>query len=286
MKPGPIKWHGGKAYLAKEIVALMPPRCKTPNKPADDDKGWLHYVEPYFGGGAVLLANDPEGISEVVNDLNRELAFFWHTLANIKLFPDFLRRVEATQFSEELWDKSTTNPVNCLARLPADSAADFFVRCRQSLAGRMDSFTGITKTRTRRGMNNEVSAWLTAIDGLPAVHARLKRVLILNRDALDVIRSQDGPQTLFYLDPPYLHETRNTTKEYGEFEMTEQQHIELLSELVATEGKWMLSGYQSKLYESFFKDFPHKRHDFEIDNKAAGGKTKRRMVESVWCNWV
>ena len=43
----PLKWHGGKYYLASKIVRLMPP----PH---------LHYVEPYFGGGAVLFARDPE----------------------------------------------------------------------------------------------------------------------------------------------------------------------------------------------------------------------------------
>ena len=42
----PLKWHGGKYYLAAKIVALMPPH--------------LHYVEPFFGGGAVLLDRDPE----------------------------------------------------------------------------------------------------------------------------------------------------------------------------------------------------------------------------------
>ena len=50
----PLKWHGGKNYLAKKIVELMPPRCKKPNAPEADDPGWLHYVEPHFGGGAVL----------------------------------------------------------------------------------------------------------------------------------------------------------------------------------------------------------------------------------------
>ena len=29
----PLKWHGGKHYLAKKIIELMPPH--------------LHYVEPY-----------------------------------------------------------------------------------------------------------------------------------------------------------------------------------------------------------------------------------------------
>lgn len=67
-RPGPpLKWHGGKHYLAQDIVAMMPPRCRRPGNPAADDTGWLHYVEPYFGGGAVLLANDPIGISEVAN---------------------------------------------------------------------------------------------------------------------------------------------------------------------------------------------------------------------------
>ena len=64
---GPLKWHGGKTYLARRIVDLMP-RHKT-------------YVEPYCGGAAVLLAKPPtwraadlggseRGVSETINDLN------------------------------------------------------------------------------------------------------------------------------------------------------------------------------------------------------------------------
>jgi site-specific DNA-adenine methylase len=41
----PLKWHGGKHYLATKIMALMPPH--------------LHYVEPYAGWLAVLLAKNP-----------------------------------------------------------------------------------------------------------------------------------------------------------------------------------------------------------------------------------
>ncbi len=84
----------------------------------------------------------------------------------------------------------------------------FFITCRQSLAGRMEDFAPLSRTRTRRRMNEQCSAWLTAVEGLIEVHGRLKRVVILNRPALEVIRQEDGPQTLFYLDPPYLHQTR------------------------------------------------------------------------------
>jgi DNA adenine methylase len=283
---GPLKWHGGKSYLAKRIVALMPPRCKNPNAPAVNDAGWLHYVEPYFGGGAVLLENNPEGISEVANDLNGELTNFWRVLQGEATFNQFLRLVEAIPFSKQEFKNANVNSI-----LDADGygesvhrAATFFIRCRQSLSGRMDSFAGITRSRTRRGMNEQVSAWLNCIEGLPAVHARLKRVLILNDDALTVIRKEDGPRTLFYLDPPYLHETRATTGEYVH-EMSKADHAKLLDLLAGIEGKFLLSGYRSPLYNVVAERRGWNLHTFELPNNAASGKEKRRMAECVWTNY-
>lgn len=283
----PLKWHGGKNYLAARIVDLMPPR-----KTAANPDGWLHFVEPFAGSLAVLLANDPEGISEVVNDLNGDLTNFWMVLRDDGLFTRFQRFCEATPFCETGWHDAM-----CVLHNPdlgAGNAGDghyeitrawcFFVACRQSLAGRMDSFAPLSRTRTRRGMNEQASAWLNAVEGLPAVHARLKRVVILNRDALDVIRQQDGPQTLYYLDPPYLHETRATTGEYAH-EMTEAQHRALLELLAGIQGKFLLSGYASPLYDSFATAHGWKRHDFELPNNAASGESKRRMVETIWCNY-
>lgn len=285
--PNPLKWHGGKRYLASKIVALMPPRCKNPNKPSDDDPGYLHYVEPFAGGLSVLLANNPEGISEVVNDINGDLINFWGILASDE-FDGFRERIQATPFSEAHWEGAKLRCAMEKSQRSMDRvgyAINFFIWCRQSLAGRMTGFTGVTKTRTRRGMNNEVSAWLTAIEGLPQVHERLKRVLILNRDALEVIRSQDGPRTLFYLDPPYLHETRTTTTEYGDYEMTPEQHQGLLDTLAEIKGRFILSGYNSEMYDVMAKKHRWNRTDWVIDNKASGAKTKRVMIESCWRNY-
>ncbi len=269
----PLKWHGGKGMMAHKIVGLFPPHT--------------HYVEPFAGGLSVLLARDPEGVSEVVNDLNRQLWRFWNLLAHPDHFPQFVRMVEAKPFCEETWRAAryacTLSPPETDEEWVAE-AVNFFVWCRQSLAGRMRSFTGITKTRTRRGMNNEVSAWLTAVEGLPAVHERLKRVLILNRPALDVIHGQDGPHTLFYCDPPYLQETRTAPNVYAH-EMTEGQHQDLLVALAGIDGKFLLSGYRSPLYDRFAEQYGWHRTDFEMANHASGGKSKRRMVECVWSNF-
>jgi DNA adenine methylase len=155
----PIKWHGGKHYLAKKIIALMPPRCKNPNAPATDDPGWLHYVEPYAGGLAVLLENDPEGISEVVNDLNGDLINFWRVLSLAEPFEAFRRRIEATPFAQPYFE--LVQMAQAIKHCPdgtseeksVGAAVSFFILCRQSLSGRMDAFAGITRNRTRRGMN-------------------------------------------------------------------------------------------------------------------------------------
>ena len=89
---GPLKTHGGKHYLAQKIIALMPPHT--------------HFVEPFAGGLAVLLAKECEGISEVVNDLDGNFTNFWQVLQDESLFAEFQRRVQAIPFSEVQWRKA------------------------------------------------------------------------------------------------------------------------------------------------------------------------------------
>jgi DNA adenine methylase len=134
-------------------------------------------------------------------------------------------------------------------------------------------------------MNEQVSAWLTAVDGLPEFHQRLRRVEIRCKDAVELILELDSPATLFYLDPPYLHETRSTTSEYGAYEMSREQHVKLLATLAGIEGKFILSGYRSELYNRFAKKCGWRRVDFDLPNNASSAATKERKIECVWCNY-
>lgn len=272
----PIKWHGGKGAfggkLAKWIISLMPPHH-------------LHYVEPFFGGGSVLLHKDPEGVSEVVNDCHLQLMEFWSVLRSEEWFEKFKRTVEAVPFSEEMFKGSAQDKT--LWKFEdhiVSNAVRFFIRARQSRQGLMKDFATLSRTRTRSGMNEQVSAWLNAIEGLPDVHSRLKRVVILNRPALQVIEQQDGPDTCFYLDPTYLHETRVTTSDY-QHEMTIADHTDLLLALRMIRGKFLLSGYRSRLYDLAAEASAWKRHDFEIVNNASSKDTKEVKTECVWTNF-
>jgi DNA adenine methylase len=280
----PLKRHGGKSYLAKRIIDLMPPRAQNTNAPTADDPGWLHYCEPFFGGGAVLLALDPFGISEVANDLDEELSSFWHVLKSPVHFPEFLRLASLTPVSEVEFARACQPTQIGHQPSPVERALAFFVRNRQSRQALEKDFLTPVRNRTRRGMQDQVSSWLSAIDGLPALHARLQRVLVLNRDALDVIKSEDGPRTLFYVDPPYLQGTRTVKNAYS-FEMTEAGHQKLLETLAGIQGRFLLSGYPSQMYDSFAKGHGWHCTEFEIDNKAASGANKRTMIECVWTNY-
>ena len=133
----PLKWHGGKHYLAKRIIELMPEH--------------IHYVEPFFGGGSVLLEKDPEGVSEVINDVHYELTNFWRTLQDAGRFDAFKRIVDVIPFSQVEWEDShqeTDDPIR--------AAVNFFVRCRQSRAGKLNVFCD-TEPKSNASQNERAS---------------------------------------------------------------------------------------------------------------------------------
>jgi len=260
-----LKRYGGKAYLAQKIRSLFPPHTR--------------YCEPYFGSGAVLFTGDGDGVAEFANDLDRELTNFWMVLRDT---PDrMLRKLWATPLGRWFFEEAAEN-LKSDDRLQRATA--FFIRNRQSRQGLGKDYCTPT-SRLRRGMNEQVSAWLSAVDGLPEFHQRLRRVEIRCQDALDFIRELDSPETLFYCDPPYLHETRASVGEYGGLEMSAEDHEKLLHYLHRIRGKFVLSGYRSELYDRFAAVAGWRRVDFEIDNKASNAKEKPRKIESLWMNY-
>jgi DNA adenine methylase len=268
----PLKVHGGKnahgGKLARWIISHMPAHQT--------------YVEPYAGGLAVLLWKDPEGVNEVVNDLNGDLTNFWRVLQDADHFKQFLRVVDAVPFSEVEWREAGDRLQRCPDASPVQRATWFFVHARMSLAGRANCFASISKTRTRRGRNEQASAWRNAVEGLADVHERLMRVTILNRPALEVIQQFDRSDVVHYCDPPYLASTRASPDVYAH-EMSAGDHRELLDVLKKCKSKVLLSGYPSAMYDEALTGW--NRRTMDVPNHAAGGSTKARMTEVVWTNF-
>lgn len=247
----------------------------------------LHRVHAYAGGLGEFWSWPHESVSEVINDINLDLTNFWDTLKDPVAFGEFQRQISVTPFSQVEWERAQEllgehgAPCSLVQR-----AVAFFVLCRQSMSGRMTNFAPLSRTRTRRGMNEQASAWIGAIEGLPQVHERLRPVAILHNHAPHVIRSQDGLDTLHYIDAPYIHSTRSTTKEYGEHEMTDEQHRELIDTLLSCKGKVMVSMYHHPIYDALHLNHGWRVVEFDLPNNAASGDVKRRMTECVWCSFA
>ena len=267
--PCPLKWHGGKFYLAADFHRLAPPH--------------IHRTHTYAGGLGEFWNWPHDGVSEVVNDIDGALTNFWRVLQGEDTFNRFMRIVQAMPFSQVEWQDSLI--IDPTAE-PVQRAVHFFVRVRQSMSGRKDCFAPISRNRVRRAMNEQASAWLSAVDGLPMVHHRLKRVVILNMPAIDAIQSQDGRTTLHYVDAPYVLDTRVTVGEYGLFEMTDDQHRELIRVLLSCEGKVMVSMYHHPIYDVLHLEHGWQVHEFDLPNNASAADVKERKIECVWCNFI
>lgn len=264
-----LKFHGGKGAhqgrLAKWIIKHFPDH--------------LHFVETHFGGGAITFAKPFIGVSEIANDINGRLTNFWNVLKRDSSFAQFKRIVDATPFSKVEWELSRD-----VSPDPIEDAVRFFVFCRQSLAGRMGDFASISRTRLRRKMNEQVSAWWSSVDGLYECHARLRRIVIFNEDAFLTIAREDTPKTLFYCDPPYPKDTR-TAPEVYEYEMTTSQHLALLQHLASIRGKFVISTYPNDLYHTEAIKNGWNHDDFIAPNNASGSEQKRIMTERIYYNF-
>jgi DNA adenine methylase len=236
----PVKWYGGKRYLASRIIDKFPAH--------------RIYLEP-FGGGASVLLNKPPVEVETYNDLDLRISRL-----------EFEAAAKYPEGADEL-----------------EQAVCDFVRWRQSFGGKGKNWS-YTTGRARGGMAGDVNAWWTAIDMLPQIIDRLRRVQIICQSAFEAIPRFDHEEALIYCDPPYVHQTRakGSTAVYG-VEMTDDQHRELAAMLSKCKAKVVLSGYPSPLYEELYEGW--KRVEFDIANHAAGGKTKARERECLWMNF-
>lgn len=196
-----------------------------------------------------------------------------------------------TPFSEALWREAQSKlsqaeksdpPTTPDAILEVGLAV--FLHTRFSMAANARSFAPVSRGRLRRGMNEQVSAFLTSVEDLQPVRDRLVRMLLLCGDMHDAIQRTDHPDTFFYIDPPFLPETRVSKKIYRH-EMTPEQHQAMLDRLATIEGKFLLCSYPSSMYMEAIKKHGWYFHDRQIDNKASKKDVKPEMTARCIMNY-
>ncbi|MCR4399120.1 MAG: DNA adenine methylase [Firmicutes bacterium] len=178
----------------------------------------------------------------------------------------------------------------------AERAYRWFVVARNSFGGVFGRSWGSDSGAVRSDppVPVAVGRWRSTLLLLPAIHERLASVQVEHRDFRDIIGLYDAPWTFFYLDPPYVPETRRD----GEYahELTLEDHEEMVELLLRLKGKAMLSGYDHEVYRPLeeagwqkctFETVCHAAGKTRATGLAGQGKmlAKQQRTEVVWMNY-
>jgi len=258
-----IRWHGGKFLLAPWIISHFPAHRV--------------YVEP-FGGAASVLLRKPRAYAEIYNDLDAELVTLFRVLRSPRA-GELREALRLTPFARDEF-------VGAYARTdcPVEQSRRMIIRAFMGFGstGALGRSTAFRANSNRSG-TTPAHDWANYAPALGAIIDRLSGVTIENRPAMDVMAQHDGPETLHYVDPPYVHDTRSKGNPYCakhkyRHEMTDDDHAELLVFLRTLRGRVVLSGYPHPIYDDALADWRR------IERQALADGARAR-TEVLWLNF-
>jgi DNA adenine methylase len=257
-----LRYHGGKFRLAPWLMQFFPPHGR--------------YVEPFVGAAGVLIRK-PRVYAEVYNDLDADIVNFFRVLRDPTMRADLIEACRLTPYARDEFDAAyepTDDQLERARRTCIRAAMGF------GSAGATKATTGF-RTDTRRKYGTAQHNWADYPPAIASIGERFEGVLIENRDALEVIQSHDGPDTLHFVDPPYVHGTRHMRSQGGyRHELDDAGHAALLDQLRAVDGMVVLCGYETDLYAQALPDW--ETHTTKA--RISGGRGTSLRTEVVWLN--
>lgn len=210
---------------------------------------------------------------EIINDLADNIYSLFKVIADEDALKRLQKRLELTPYHERIREeyKETLKQKD----LPDEDRAYYYLYVSRS------SFNGVggfSVTRTlQHGMIRPVYDYLSMINHLSNVHTRLRNVVVMHRDALDIIGKDYGKETFMYLDPPYVTNTRKSGQKYM-VEMTDEDHKQMLDLCIASKAKICISGYDHPIYDVLEENGWQKMSMKPIN-------AKYDAIETVWINY-
>ena len=254
-----LKYPGAKWRIASWIIENMPAHHS--------------YVEPFFGSGAVFF-NKPLSNIETINDLEGEVVNFFEVIRDIP--KELAAKIYMTPYARAVYENVYKEHSNC-NQSKLDRALKFCIKINMGHGFRCNSKVGWKNDVQGREAAYALRSWNRIPDIIMEAAARLKEVQIEQRPAIEVIRRFNNSKCLIYCDPPYLLETRNSSKQYN-FEMSNKDHEDLLNTVIENKSKIIISGYDSELYNDALKGW-RKKTGFSLT------QSMRKAKEVIWMNY-
>lgn len=247
-----LKYPGAKWNCAEWIISHFPPH--------------KHYVEPYFGSGAVFFNKQPAA-HEVINDLSGDVVNLFRVIR--ERGEELAALIEMTPWAREEYERSYEPCDDALER-----ARRFVVRVWQANSADLTARVGWRNVGPQ-GNASTSAVWRGVPERVLLLADRLKDAEIERTPAVDIIARYATPERLIYADPPYPLATR--TGALYQHEMTDADHAALLDTLDAHPGPVVLSGYHCALYDDRLRHW----HTREKRVQAEKGNTR---TEVLWLN--
>lgn len=222
-----IKWIGGKHGKEERYLELMP-KHKI-------------FADCNFGSGAVTFYKsvvNPAKIT-IVNDKNDELINYMLVLRD--RHEELFKECNALPYSESLYNKYKWEPI---PKDELERAVRFFYKMRLTFSGGGHKYRngiGLSKTQDKS------QTYQSAVNLIPKMAEIIKTWNILCRDFEDVINFYDTPETLFFLDPPYVGYENIYA---GGFK--KEDHKRLRDTLGKIKGKAMVCYYPDPLIDDLY----------------------------------
>jgi DNA adenine methylase len=248
----PVRWHGAKFLMSRSIL-------------------------PYLG----VLLHKPRSHAEIYNDLDDDIVGLFRVLQDPAHAARLIELLRLTPFARREFEvayEPCDDPVERARRLVVRSFMGFGSNAHSSSA-RGHKATGFRSNSNRSG-TTPAEDWMNLPDAYPAIVERFRGVVIEHRDAAIILKRHDGPQTLHYVDPPYVPETRSMFKggkSAYRHELDGGGHARLLEVLRGLTGMVVLSGYAHPLYDEALQDW--RRITFQAYADGA-----RERTEVLWIN--
>lgn len=229
----PIRWLGGKRYLKKHLVSIMPPH--------------INYIEVFSGALWVLLEKEPSKL-EIFNDINGDLINFYKVIQDENKYQELINKIYYTPSSRELFDEYDKKLLHKDYSNDIDRAFYFYYLLKLAFGGNIHR-----KKRTfaihkdgRKLINRD-----KFIEEFVQLHERIKHCYIENKDYQYILKKYDSKDSLFFCDPPYL----DGSEELYSNNFNEEEYKKLKETLSKLKGKFILTTKKSDFTMELFKEY-------------------------------
>lgn len=256
----PIKTKGGKWQLREFIISNFPENYEQ-----------MIYVEPFCSGATIFLNKNPSE-AETICDTDQGIISMFKAIRDEP--KEFISRIKRTKYSERAF-KIAYNKSQTEFEDYVDQAINEYILRKMSRNGLKTTFAWSDKFA-----DDTANTWESLTDKLQEISDRLQNTTIICKDFVQILKAWDEENTLFYLDPPALRSIA-IDETIEPYELSVEDHMNLIHLAKNAKGKVIISGYSCPLYNRSFKNWKCKKKTIP----ATQAKTKDKRIECVWLNY-